>query len=197
MIVPDALSRIFWGTQVEQECKDSPEIDYPEEEEEEPSETFLIEIIGSVSEICDAKECKSPKGKVINWTQCDSCQKWLHMVYVGMKKKVADRTEFYTCSGGTENAGNSDLNEEITAEETRLNQPFIKDIQVTLLEDEEFSPIIQFLQEDQLPANEELAKQIQNVAKFYSYENGLLYKLTKSNKSVIVIPKKLRNSSNA
>ena len=64
---------------------------------------------------------------------------------------------------------------------------------MTPLEDEEFSPIIQFLQEDQLPANEKLAKQIQNVAKFYSYENGLLHKLTKSNKRVIVILKKLRN----
>ena len=134
------------------------------------------------------------KGKVINWIQCDSCQKWMHMVCVGMKKKVADRIEFYTCSGRTECAGNSDLNEKITVEETRLNQPFIKDIQVTLLEDEEFSPIIQFLQEDQLPANEKLAKQFQNVAKSYSYENGLLYKLTKSNKRVILIPKKLRTS---
>ena len=33
-------------------------------------------------------------------------------------------------------ADNSDLNEVITVEETRLNQPFIKDIQVTLLENE-------------------------------------------------------------
>ena len=53
----------------------------------------------------------------------------------------------------------SDPNEEITAEETRSNQPFIKDIHVTLSRDEEFSPIIQFLQEDQLPANEKLAQQ--------------------------------------
>ena len=55
------------------------------------------------------------------------------MVCVGMKKKVIDRIEFYTCSGCTECAGNSDLNEKITVEETRLNQPFVKDIQVTLL----------------------------------------------------------------
>ena len=116
------------------------------------------------------------------------------MMCVGMMKKVADRIEFYTCSGCTESTGSSDLNEEITVEEARLNKPFIKDIQVTLVEDEEFSAIIQLLQEDQLPANEKLAKQIQNVAKFYSYENGLLYKLTKSNKRVTVIPKKLRNS---
>ena len=86
------------------------------------------------------------------------------------------------------------LSEEITAEETRLNHPISKDIQVTLIEGEEFSPIIHFLQEDQLPANEKLAKQIQNVTKSYSYENGLLNKLTQSNKSVIVIQKKLRNS---
>ena len=65
---------------------------------------------------------------------------------------------------------------------------------MAILEDEEFSPIIEFLQEDRLPVNKELAKQIQNVAKSYSYENGLLYKLTKGNKRVIVIPKKLRNS---
>ena len=140
------ISRMFEGTQIEQEGKDSPEIDYLEEEEEETSEKFPIKIIGSVSETCDAKECKSPKDKVINWIQCDSCQKWLHMVCVGMQKKVADRIDFYTCSGCTESAGNSDLNEEITVEEKRLNQPFIKDIQVTLLEDEEFSPIIEFLQ---------------------------------------------------
>ena len=107
MIVLDALSRMFVGTQIKQECKDSPEIDCPEEEEEEPSETFPIKIIGSVSETCDAKECKSPTGKVVNWIQYDSCQKWLHMVCVGMKKKVADRIEFYTCSGCTESAGNS------------------------------------------------------------------------------------------
>ena len=115
------------------------------------------------------------------------------MVCVRMKKKVADRIEFYTCSGCTENAENSDLNDEITVETTRLNQPFIKDIQVVLLEDEEFPPIIEFLQEDRLPVNKKLAKQIQNVAKSYSYENCLLYKLTKGNKRVIVIPKKLRN----
>ena len=52
-----------------------------------------------------------------------------------MKKKVADRIEFYTCSGCTESTGSSDLNEEIAVKETTLNQPFIKDIQVTLLED--------------------------------------------------------------
>ena len=173
MIVPNALSRMFGGTQIEQEGKDSPEIDYPEEEEEEPSEKFLIKIIGSVSETCDAKEWKSPKGKVINWIQCDSCQKWLHMMCVGMKKKVADRIEFYTSSGCTESVENSDLNEEITVEETKLNQPFFKDIQVTLLEDEEFSPIVEFLQEHRLPVNEKLAKQIQNVAKSYSYENQI------------------------
>ena len=96
MVVPDALSRMFGGTQIEQECKDSSEIHYPEEEQEEPSQKFLIKIIGSVSETCDAKECKSSKGKVINWIQYDSCQKWLHMVCVGMKKKVADRIEFHT-----------------------------------------------------------------------------------------------------
>ena len=111
-----------------------------------------------------------------------------------MKKKVADRIEFYTCSGCTECAGNSDLNDEITVEARRLNQPFIKDIQVALLEDEEFSLIIEFLQEDRLPINKKLAKQIQNVAKSYSYENDLLYKLIKGNKRVVVIPKKLRNS---
>ena len=38
-----------------------------------------------------------------------------------------------------------------------------------------------------------MAKQIQNVAKFYSYENGLLYKSMKSNKIVIVVSNKLRN----
>ena len=42
MIVPDALSRMFGGTQIEKECKDIPETDYPEEEEEEPSEKFPI-----------------------------------------------------------------------------------------------------------------------------------------------------------
>ena len=192
MIVPDALSRMFGGTQIKQEGKDSQEIDYPEDEEEEPSsEKFPIKIIGSVSETCDAKECKSRKGKVINWIQCDSCGKWLHMVCVGRKKKASDRIEFYTCSGCKESAGNSDLNDEITVEATRLNQLFIKDIEVALLE---FSPIIEFLQENRLPVNKKLAKQIQNVAKSYSYENGLLYKLTKGNKRVIVIPKKLRIS---
>ena len=194
MIVPDALSRMFGGTQIKREDKDNPEIDYPEDEEEEPSKNFPIKIIGSVSETCDANECKSPKGTVIKWIQCDCCGKWLHMVCVGMKKKVADRIEFYTCSGCTESAGNSDLNDEITVETTRLNQPFIEDIQVALLDDEEFSPIIEFLQEDRLAVNKKLAKQIPNVAKSYSYENGLLYKLTKGNKRVIVIPKKLRNS---
>ena len=116
------------------------------------------------------------------------------MVCVSIKKKVADRIEFYTCSGCRESAENSDLNDEITAETTRLNQPFIKNIQVALLEDEEFSPIMEFLQEDRLPVDRKLAKQIQNVAKSYSYENGLLYKLAKGNRRVIVIPKKLRNS---
>ena len=65
---------------------------------------------------------------------------------------------------------------------------------MTLSEDEELCPIIQFLQEDQLPADEKLAKQIQNVATFYSYENGLLYKSTLRNNRVHVVPKKLRNS---
>ena len=138
---------------------------------------------------------KLSKVKVkFNWIQCDCCGKWLHMVCVGIKKKVADRIEFYTCSGCRESAENSDLNDEITAETTRLNQPFIKNIQVALLEDEQFSPIMEFLQEDRLPVDTKLAKQVQIVAKSYSYENGLLYKLTKGNRRVIVIPKKLRNS---
>ena len=66
MIVPDALSRMFGNSRIEQEYKDSPKIGYPEEEEEEPSDKFSIKNIGSVSESCDAKECKSPKGEVIN-----------------------------------------------------------------------------------------------------------------------------------
>ena len=111
-----------------------------------------------------------------------------------MKKKAADRIEFYTCPVCTEDTGNSDLNEEIAIEETGLNQPFVKVMQVTLLEDKEFSPIMQFLPEEQLPSDEKLAKQIQNVAKFYSYENGLLCKSTKSNKRVMLILKKLRNA---
>ena len=56
MVVPDALSRMFGSTQIKQESKDSPEIDYPEDEEEETSKKFPIKIIGSVSETCDAKE---------------------------------------------------------------------------------------------------------------------------------------------
>ena len=65
-----------------------------------------------------------------------------------MKEKVADRIEFYTCPICSESTGKSDPNEEIASEETGLNQRFVKDIQVAILEDEEFSPIIQFLQED-------------------------------------------------
>ena len=46
------------------------------------------------------------------------------MVCVDMKKKVADRIKFYTRSGCTGSAENSDLNDEITVETTRLNQHF-------------------------------------------------------------------------
>ena len=67
------------------------------------------------------------------------------MVCVSKKKKVADRIEFYICPVRSESTRNSDLNEEIAIEETGLNQPFVKDIQVTLLEDDELYLIIQFL----------------------------------------------------
>ena len=33
MIVPDAISRMFGNTEIEQEYNDSPEIDHPDEEE--------------------------------------------------------------------------------------------------------------------------------------------------------------------
>ena len=98
MIVPDALSRMFGNTQIEQEYKNSPATGYPEEEGEEPSDKLSIKIIGSVSETCDAKECKSPKDKVINWIQCYSCQKWLHIVCVSMKKKAADNRVLHMSS---------------------------------------------------------------------------------------------------
>ena len=66
MTILDALSRMLGNSQIEQEYKDSPEIGYPEKEEEESSDKLLMKIIGSVSETFDAKECKSPKDKVIN-----------------------------------------------------------------------------------------------------------------------------------
>ena len=89
---------------------------------------------------------------------------------VNMKKKaVTDRIELYKCPVCSESTEKPDLNEKAKSEETGLSQPFIKDI---LLEDEEFSPITQFLKEDQLQVDEKLTTQIQNLAKFYSYENG-------------------------
>ncbi|KAL3862656.1 hypothetical protein ACJMK2_008610 [Sinanodonta woodiana] len=49
-------------------------------------------------EYCEADECKKPKGKKVQWVQCDDCDKWYHTVCVGTSyDKVKDTDIHFNC----------------------------------------------------------------------------------------------------
>ncbi len=45
-------------------------------------------------EQCSAKHCLQPTGDDISWVQCDKCQKWYHLLCIGMTQEPADDEEF-------------------------------------------------------------------------------------------------------
>ncbi|XP_038061639.1 lysine-specific demethylase 5A-like isoform X2 [Patiria miniata] len=45
-------------------------------------------------EQCSAKHCLQPTGDDISWVQCDKCEKWYHLLCIGMTQEPADDEEF-------------------------------------------------------------------------------------------------------
>ncbi|XP_071817474.1 lysine-specific demethylase 5A-like isoform X3 [Apostichopus japonicus] len=63
-----------------------------EKEKEDP----LIVVDGDEEddEICSAKRCLQPAGDDINWVQCDCCEKWYHLLCIGMTSQPSEDEEY-------------------------------------------------------------------------------------------------------
>ncbi|XP_067685038.1 lysine-specific demethylase 5A-like isoform X3 [Haliotis asinina] len=48
-------------------------------------------------EDCSAVKCLKPVGEEVNWVQCDSCEKWFHLLCVGLGKEEVSEDEEYVC----------------------------------------------------------------------------------------------------
>ncbi|XP_071492108.1 lysine-specific demethylase 5A-like [Diadema antillarum] len=64
---------------------------------EEVKEEVIVNVDGDEEEddeVCSAKRCLRPLGDDINWVQCDVCEKWYHLLCIGMKEQPDEDEEF-------------------------------------------------------------------------------------------------------
>jgi len=46
---------------------------------------------------CSAAKCLKPTGEEVNWVQCDRCEKWFHLLCVGLGEDEVSESEDYVC----------------------------------------------------------------------------------------------------
>ncbi|XP_030827948.1 lysine-specific demethylase 5A isoform X2 [Strongylocentrotus purpuratus] len=66
---------------------------------EDTKDELIVNVDGDEDEddeVCSAKKCLRPLGDDINWVQCDCCEKWYHLLCIGMKQQP-DEDEDFVC----------------------------------------------------------------------------------------------------
>uniref|UniRef100_A0A8C1Q888 [histone H3]-trimethyl-L-lysine(4) demethylase n=1 Tax=Cyprinus carpio TaxID=7962 RepID=A0A8C1Q888_CYPCA len=54
---------------------------------------------------CPAKNCLQPEGEEVYWVQCDCCNRWFHMICVGVSAELAAKEDYMCVTCSTTNAG--------------------------------------------------------------------------------------------
>ncbi|XP_041348681.1 lysine-specific demethylase 5A-like isoform X2 [Gigantopelta aegis] len=58
---------------------------------------MLVDDDDNNDEDCSATKCLKPVGEEVNWVQCDKCEKWLHLLCVGLSKEEVSEDMDYVC----------------------------------------------------------------------------------------------------
>uniref|UniRef100_A0A671Q3I8 [histone H3]-trimethyl-L-lysine(4) demethylase n=1 Tax=Sinocyclocheilus anshuiensis TaxID=1608454 RepID=A0A671Q3I8_9TELE len=54
---------------------------------------------------CPAEKCLQPEGEEVYWVQCDCCNRWFHMICVGVSAELAAEEDYMCVTCSTTNAG--------------------------------------------------------------------------------------------
>uniref|UniRef100_A0A673GEE0 [histone H3]-trimethyl-L-lysine(4) demethylase n=1 Tax=Sinocyclocheilus rhinocerous TaxID=307959 RepID=A0A673GEE0_9TELE len=54
---------------------------------------------------CPAENCLQPEGEEVYWVQCDCCNRWFHMICVGVSAELAAEEDYMCVTCSTTNAG--------------------------------------------------------------------------------------------
>uniref|UniRef100_A0A8C2EQJ8 [histone H3]-trimethyl-L-lysine(4) demethylase n=1 Tax=Cyprinus carpio TaxID=7962 RepID=A0A8C2EQJ8_CYPCA len=54
---------------------------------------------------CPAENCLQPEGEEVYWVQCDCCNRWFHMICVGVSAELAAKEDYMCVTCSTTNAG--------------------------------------------------------------------------------------------
>lgn len=63
-------------------------------EKEKEEQLIVVDGDEDDDEICSAKRCLQPAGDDINWVQCDGCEKWYHLLCIGMTSQPSEDEEY-------------------------------------------------------------------------------------------------------
>lgn len=55
--------------------------------------------------LCPAESCLQPEGEEVDWVQCDRCNRWFHMICVGVSAELAAEEDYMCVSCSTNNTG--------------------------------------------------------------------------------------------
>ncbi|XP_051525204.1 lysine-specific demethylase 5B-B-like isoform X5 [Myxocyprinus asiaticus] len=55
--------------------------------------------------LCPAESCLQPEGEEVYWVQCDCCNRWFHMMCVGVSAELAAEEDYVCVTCSTTNAG--------------------------------------------------------------------------------------------
>uniref|UniRef100_A0A8C1YGH4 [histone H3]-trimethyl-L-lysine(4) demethylase n=1 Tax=Cyprinus carpio TaxID=7962 RepID=A0A8C1YGH4_CYPCA len=54
---------------------------------------------------CPAENCLQPEGEEVYWVQCDCCNRWFHMICVGVSAELAAKEDYMCVTCSTTNTG--------------------------------------------------------------------------------------------
>lgn len=69
------------------------------------SDVSQSEDSGEDMTLCPAENCLQPEGEEVNWVQCDCCNRWFHMICVGVSAELAAEEDYMCVTCSTTNTG--------------------------------------------------------------------------------------------